>query len=138
MATFIDDGLFARHVRRMRTVYQGRHETIVAVLGRNLDDELALIPSSMGLHVSALARTASVDQIASLVRAASRAGIECLPLSLFSGGDKPRAGLLLGYGAIDADQIEPGLNRLKGFFAALDEPDRDRRPVQLASTEVRD
>jgi GntR family transcriptional regulator/MocR family aminotransferase len=119
LATFIDDGLFARHVRRMRTVYQGRYERIIDVLGRTLEDDLAIVPSSVGLHVSALARSASVDQIATLVRVASRAGVECFPLSLFSAGDDPRAGLVLGYGAIDADQIEPGLDRLKACFAAM-------------------
>jgi len=127
LATFIDDGLFARHVRRMRTVYQGRHEKIIEVLGRTFEDELAIIPSSVGLHVSALARTASVDQIATLVRVASGAGVECFPLSLFSAGNNPRAGLLLGYGAIDTDQIEPGLNRLKSCFAAMDAPQSRRR-----------
>ncbi|MEA2526306.1 MAG: hypothetical protein QOF73_3533 [Thermomicrobiales bacterium] len=50
----------------------------------------------------------------------SEAGVECLPLSLFSAGDNPRAGLVLGVGAIDTDQIEPGLNRLKGCFAEID------------------
>jgi GntR family transcriptional regulator/MocR family aminotransferase len=127
MATFIGDGLFARHVRRMRTVYQGRHEKVIKVLERNFVDELAIVPSSVGLHVSALARRASVDQIATLVRVASEAGVECFPLSLFSAGDNPRAGLVLGYGAIDTDQIEPGLNRLKGCFGAMDEPGRGRR-----------
>jgi len=52
---------------------------------------------------------------------ASQAGVECFPLALFSAGDSQRAGLLLGYGAIDTDQIEPGLNRLKGCSAAMDE-----------------
>jgi GntR family transcriptional regulator/MocR family aminotransferase len=127
LATFIDDGLFARHVRRMRTVYQERFERVVEVLERTFTDELAIIPSSVGLHVSALARTASVDQIARLVRTASAAGVACLPLSLFSAGENPRAGLLLGYGAIDPDRIEPGLNRLKGCFAAMNERGRDRR-----------
>jgi GntR family transcriptional regulator/MocR family aminotransferase len=120
LATFIDDGQFARHVRRMRTVYQGRYETITEVLVRDFEDELAIVPSSVGLHVSAIARTASQDQIATLVRVASRAGVECFPLALFSAGDNPRAGLLLGYGAIDADRIEPGLRRLKGCFAGID------------------
>jgi GntR family transcriptional regulator/MocR family aminotransferase len=125
LATFIDDGLFARHVRRMRTVYQGRYEKVIEILARKFVDDLAIIPSSVGLHVSAIARTASVDQIATLVRVASGAGLECFPLSLFSAGNNPRAGLVLGYGAIDSDQIEPGLNRLKGCFAAMGESGRD-------------
>jgi GntR family transcriptional regulator/MocR family aminotransferase len=119
LATFIDNGLFARHVRRMRTVYQGRYEKVIEVLERTFVDELAVIPSSVGLHVSALARTASMDEIATLVRVASKAGVECFPLSLFSAGDDPRPGLLLGYGAIETDQIEPGLNRLKSCFAVM-------------------
>jgi GntR family transcriptional regulator/MocR family aminotransferase len=127
LATFIDDGLFARYVRRMRTVYQGRHQKMIEVLLRDFGDALAIIPSSVGLHVSALARRASVDEVATLVRVASGAGVECFPLSLFSAGSNPRAGLLLGYGAIDTDQIEPGLNRLKGCFGAIDELGRGRR-----------
>ncbi len=116
LARFIDNGLFARHVRRMRAVYRGRHELIVQTLERTFSEELAVVPSSVGLHVSALARTASIDEIAAVVRRASAVGVECYPLSWFAFGDHARAGLLLGYGAIAVDQIDEGLRRLKRSF----------------------
>lgn len=117
LASFIDRGWFARHVRRMRAVYRTRHELIRETLARTMPDELRVIPSSVGLHLAATARSASVDRILAALRRASAAGVECMPLSLFAAGDRPRAGVVLGYGAISADQIGEGLRRLRVSFA---------------------
>jgi GntR family transcriptional regulator/MocR family aminotransferase len=116
MASFIDSGLFARHVRRMRSIYHARHERITAIVERDFADELRIVPSSVGLHLAVLARSATVDDITAVVRRASAAGVECHPLSMFSAGDSPRVGLALGYGAIEADRIEEGLARLRRGF----------------------
>jgi GntR family transcriptional regulator/MocR family aminotransferase len=116
LAQFIDQGLFARHVRRMRAVYRTRHEKIVGTLTREFADELEVIRSSVGMHVSAIARSASVDQIAGVVRRASAAGVETHPLSLFTAGP-PRAGLVIGYGGIATERIDEGLQRLRSCFA---------------------
>jgi GntR family transcriptional regulator/MocR family aminotransferase len=117
MAGFIDSGLFARHVRRMRAVYHARHERIVAILARDFVDDLRVVPSSIGLHLSALAPAATVEGIGAAVRRASAAGVECQPLSMFAAGTQPLAGLTLGYGAIELDAIEEGLARLRRSFA---------------------
>jgi GntR family transcriptional regulator/MocR family aminotransferase len=118
LASFIESGMFARHVRRMRKVYYARHELVTRVLKRSFARDLRLVPSSVGLHVSAVASLASVDEIAAIVRRASAIGVECQPLSMFAVGDSPRAGLVLGYGAIDTAGIEVGLDRLRGCFGS--------------------
>jgi GntR family transcriptional regulator/MocR family aminotransferase len=117
LASFIDGGGFARHVRRMRAIYRARHELIVATIQRLLDDELSIVPSSVGLHIGTLARRASVARIDGVVRAASEAGVECHPLAMFAAGGEPRAGLILGYGSIRSDRIEEGIARLRRAFA---------------------
>ena len=116
LAQFMDDGGFARHVRRMNRVYEARHQLVVSTLVRDFADQLEIIPSDAGLHVSALARNASPDEMAVVVRRASEAGIEVLELSRHWLEGTGRAGLALGYGAIPTDDIEAGLSRLRECF----------------------
>jgi GntR family transcriptional regulator/MocR family aminotransferase len=118
MATFIDRGLFARHVRRMRAVYTARHRRIVEVLARDFADELEVIPSSVGLHLAAFARSASVDRVRSIVGRATASGVACFPLSLFAAGERQLAGVAIGYGGIGLDDIDEALRRLRRAFIA--------------------
>jgi GntR family transcriptional regulator/MocR family aminotransferase len=118
MARFIADGLFARHVRRMRTTYEARQGQIIDILAHEFADHLHVVPSSVGLHLAALAREASVPEMDAIVKRASAIGVACLPLSMFAAGETARAGLVIGYGAIAAPQIGDGLARLRGCFDA--------------------
>jgi GntR family transcriptional regulator/MocR family aminotransferase len=116
MAGFIEEGLFARHVRRMRVAYEARHRLVIDVLASLFADELSVVSSSVGLHVAALARKKSVGRIAAVARQASALGVECLPLAMCAVGDARQSGLLLGYGAIAREQIEKGLAVLRKAF----------------------
>jgi hypothetical protein len=82
LARFIDDGGFARHIRKMRGVYRIRHEMVTNALTGELADHLEVLPSACGLHVAALARTASTDEIGAVVRRASHAGVAVQELSM--------------------------------------------------------
>jgi GntR family transcriptional regulator/MocR family aminotransferase len=112
LATFIDQGSFARHVRKMRTVYRGRHERILHFLSKNLSPHFSVIPSAAGLHISAFARTFSVAQIDELVQRVAGDGVAVQPLSMFRVSDRAMSGLVLGYGAIPASQVDAGLRIL--------------------------
>jgi GntR family transcriptional regulator / MocR family aminotransferase len=116
LARFIDDGGFARHIRRMGAVYRVRHEMVTNTLITEFADHLELVPSSAGLHVSALARTSSAEKLGAIVRRASEAGVEVQQLARFAVGAPGRAGLVLGYGAIPTAHIEEGLRRLRECF----------------------
>lgn len=116
MADFIAEGHFARHVRRMRIVYEIRHRLINNILGSKFADELQMIPAAAGLHISAPARDASIERLEAIVRSASRLGVECQTLSMYSHGLPGRAGLVLGYGAIATGRIDAGLLRLRRCF----------------------
>jgi GntR family transcriptional regulator/MocR family aminotransferase len=116
LARFIDDGTFARHLRGVNAVYRDRHEMLTSLLARDFADQLELVPSTTGLHVAALARTASVEDIATVAARAADAGVAVQDLSSFAVGDTARAGVVLGYGAISTGQIEEGLRRLRRCF----------------------
>jgi GntR family transcriptional regulator/MocR family aminotransferase len=109
LAEFIDEGGFARHIRKMRCEYEARHHLIGEILRRDFGDVLTPIASSAGLHVSAL----SEFDTRLLVRAARRAGVSLYSLAGFAVGDAAPSGLVFGYGAIPTTRIEPGLQRLR-------------------------
>jgi GntR family transcriptional regulator/MocR family aminotransferase len=116
LARFIDDGVFARHIRRVSSTYRERHEILTDTIERNFADHLQLIPSTTGLHVAAYARTASVDRIDAIASRAFDHDVAIQRLSTFSVEGKPHAGVVLGYGAIGTTQMAEGLRRLRKCF----------------------
>ena len=116
LARFIDDGAFARHVRRMTAVYRARHEMLADALSRDFADVLELVPSTTGLHLTTLAPRMSADRITAVARRAGQCGVAVQRLSMFAVTATPRAGLVLGYGAIPTAQIEEGLRLLRACF----------------------
>ncbi|HKE48362.1 MAG TPA: PLP-dependent aminotransferase family protein, partial [Rhodanobacteraceae bacterium] len=91
LAAFIAEGHMARHVRRMRTVYAGRRNALLASLKRDFARWLEPIPSIAGLHLSAYAG-ASVD-VAALVDAARRNDVGVTSLRSFYTGAPARQGI---------------------------------------------
>lgn len=108
LARFIDDGLLARHIRRMRQEYAARHERITTALTQDFPARLDVVPSSAGLHVTAYA----TGDLAELVGRARASGVALHTLSEVAMSPSVRPGLVFGYGAIAAPDIGPALRRL--------------------------
>jgi GntR family transcriptional regulator / MocR family aminotransferase len=107
LARFVDEGLFARHIRRATKVYAERHERITSTVDRVFAGRLRVVPSAAGLHLCALA-DADLEPIAAR---ASAAGVAVQTLSDLCGGS-PSPGLVLGYGSILVERIDDGLAAL--------------------------
>lgn len=114
-AAFIDDGLLAQHVRRMRRVYTERHRLVCELLARDFGDVLTVLPSPGGLHVAARLGRRRGGDLAIAERAAER-GIAILTLSRHYVTSRPRPGFLFGYGAIPTARIAAGLAALRRAF----------------------
>jgi GntR family transcriptional regulator/MocR family aminotransferase len=112
----IEEGEFARHIRKANKVYHERHEMLANAIIRDFSDHLELIPSSTGLHLAARARAASVERMTSVARLAMDVGVAFQRLSPTAVGDAAQAGVVLGYGAIATGQIQEGLHRLRTCF----------------------
>jgi GntR family transcriptional regulator/MocR family aminotransferase len=111
LATFIDEGGFARHIRRMRRVYEQRHHLIRTVLLDDFADVLQPIDSLAGLHLAARLPAARDDR--AITRAAQERDVGLGALSRCAVEQRSQQGLLFGYGAIPTDRIEAGLARLR-------------------------
>jgi GntR family transcriptional regulator/MocR family aminotransferase len=86
LARFIDEGYLARHVRKMRQVYQVRHRLLSTGLRDLLGDRLEVLPSAAGLHLTALAPGMSCADIDAALHRAEAAGAELQPLSMYDVG----------------------------------------------------
>jgi GntR family transcriptional regulator/MocR family aminotransferase len=115
LAEFIDEGLLARHIRKMRRVYQARHERIAELIARDFAGVLTSIPAGAGLHLSAW--TAPGLDAREIVRQARARGVGLAPLSRFQMGSGPD-GLAFGHGAISLERLDEALHRLRKVIEA--------------------
>jgi GntR family transcriptional regulator/MocR family aminotransferase len=113
LADFIQEGWYARHVRRMRREYETRHSAVVKGLDTHFRTIMKVAPSAVGLHICAFATQLSPSDVHSAVTRAIDVGVD--ELARYSVG-QPVSGLLFGYGAIPAARIDEGLRRLKDSF----------------------
>ncbi|WP_322047328.1 PLP-dependent aminotransferase family protein [Paraburkholderia sp. J67] len=117
MADFIDSGLFARHLRRMRSLYSRRRESLKAALARDLGACLAVRDSPGGMHLSAEILSGQRDvEVASV---AAEHGLLLQPLSTYRvGSGKMYNGFVLGYSGLNEDRIN---SATKVFASAMKE-----------------
>jgi GntR family transcriptional regulator/MocR family aminotransferase len=113
LSAFIETGLLARHLRRMRRAYAARHERILRVLERDFADWIELWPSLTGMHVAGTLRRGGVRLEAALARCALAKGVRFDRLSWYSAARPRAAGVVIGYGAIREARIDEGLRRLR-------------------------
>ena len=106
LAAFIEDGTFARHVRRLVKVYGERRERLLTAVARELKGRVRVVPSFAGLHVTML----FADRAQSAARALEE-GIRIQPLAPYW-QKRSLAGIALGYGLIPASRIDEGVRRL--------------------------
>lgn len=105
LATFISEGHFAAHIRRMRLVYARRRTMLVNLIERRLGKEwLHPYGSDAGLHVTLVLPKDIDDRL--VVAAAHRNQILTRPLSSYYAGDDVDCnGLLLGYACVSDDEM---------------------------------
>jgi GntR family transcriptional regulator / MocR family aminotransferase len=102
----------------MREAYRVRREIVMETLTCQFADYLQVVPSIAGLHITALSRTASAEDMKIIIEKASEAGVEVQELAPLTVAPSGRAGILLGYGAIATANIKEGLRRLRSCFSA--------------------
>jgi GntR family transcriptional regulator/MocR family aminotransferase len=108
LAAFIRDGHLARHVRRMHRLYGGRRARLLEGL-RGLDEWFEPVPGEAGLHLAVRVRREGAARTLALAARHLPGAVDVATLSL-----RPRAPMLaIGYGAIDADAIDPALESLR-------------------------
>jgi GntR family transcriptional regulator / MocR family aminotransferase len=115
LADFIEQGHFARHIRRMRMHYGELRRTLATNLGETFGDTLKLLGDEAGMHLTVLLENRSNDE-----RAARRAveyGLSLWPLSRLYQRN-PRQGFILGFGGTTTTEIPPAVRKLSHLLAS--------------------
>jgi GntR family transcriptional regulator/MocR family aminotransferase len=110
VAAFIAEGHLARHVRKMRRVYQQRRQLLMQLLNQDFSKWLEPIPSHYGMHISAAART-ELD-LERAVEKLARNHIQLHTFSRYYLGPPTRQGLIFGLGATQPTGLRRALSAL--------------------------
>jgi GntR family transcriptional regulator/MocR family aminotransferase len=113
-ADFMNEGHFARHIRRMRSLYRARQDELVSLAHEHLSDLAVVAASPTGMHLVAWLRSDLDDRRVS--RLAHEAGIEAAPLSTYCVNSRHPPALLLGYAAVNEQAIGVAVRRLSAVL----------------------
>jgi GntR family transcriptional regulator / MocR family aminotransferase len=117
LASFIEEGHLARHVRRMRGLYAPRRQAVIETLQNCGDGWLQIIPSTTGLHLSArLTGPVTLDRIAA---AAVEAGVVIERLDRYAAVAGCGEAVGFGYGLHEPEAISDSIRRIASGVAAM-------------------
>lgn len=117
LATMLESGAYDSHVRRVRRRNGERRQTLLDALHRRFGERIRIEGAAAGLHVVVWFRDLPQASEAALIEAARTRGVGIYPVSaLFDQGRPARradgVGLIMGYAALEARQIERGCQLL--------------------------
>lgn len=94
VTAFLNEGHFARHLKKMRSLYSRRRQWLVDALHQQFGERLQINAQAGGMHLVAGLREGDDVKLAQRARAA---GIAIEPLSQWYLKATPRQGLVLGF-----------------------------------------
>jgi GntR family transcriptional regulator/MocR family aminotransferase len=111
LAEFISEGHFARHVRRMRTLYESRQRALLEECRKQLGGLLEVERADAGMHLVGWLPD-GVSDVEMSKKGAER-GLKLSPVSGYYQTKPARGGFVLGYTAFDERQIRDGVRVIK-------------------------
>jgi GntR family transcriptional regulator / MocR family aminotransferase len=132
VAEFIEEGHFATHIRRMRRIYEERHEALYEAAQRELGGLLDVVRTDSGLHTIGYL-PGHLSEIA-VARAAEARHIVVSPIARFSIEPTAVNGLVLGFGGVKPPEIRSGVAVLREALQGLVKPPHAARD-RLSATE---
>jgi GntR family transcriptional regulator / MocR family aminotransferase len=115
LTDFMNEGHFARHIRKMRYLYSQRRTALVNSVRKEFGDELEIHGAEAGMHMTVTLPHGFHD--VEIAKRAAAARIWLWPLSPSYLGKKKRQGLVLGFGSAPAEQIPGAVRRLHTAFS---------------------
>ncbi|MBU5612844.1 MocR-like pyridoxine biosynthesis transcription factor PdxR [Geomonas azotofigens] len=112
MARFMAEGHWDRHIRRMRIVYQKKHDTMLKAIEQHFGARATVIGAGAGLHMVLELRESSRGESA-IISEAAACGTYLFPFSATCAGGAPdTTRLMLGFGGMTAADIGEGIRLL--------------------------
>jgi GntR family transcriptional regulator/MocR family aminotransferase len=113
LADFINEGHLERHLRRMRTLYGARRQTLVRAFETYFGDRVTILGGNAGMHLMIRLRSGlDDDEIERRARASGVGLVSARPYYLC--GERPNnvGEFVLGYAGLSERRIREGVRRL--------------------------
>lgn len=117
VATFIEEGHFASHIRRMRKLYSERQEVLLDCAGRHFGGLLDVKRSESGIQTVGILADGLDEQ--DVTEAAAARGIIAAPIRRFCLEPVAMKGLALGFSACPPRDIKAGVSILAEVLEQL-------------------
>jgi len=114
LTDFINEGHFARHIRRMRVLYRERRTALVESSGKELGSMVEVLGSEAGMHLTVMLRNESSDL--EIAERASRQNLLIWPLSTVYLSKPSRSGFILGFGSTAIEEIPRAVVKLRNLL----------------------
>jgi GntR family transcriptional regulator / MocR family aminotransferase len=109
LAAFIDEGWFARHVKRTTSVYARRRAMLLEAIEREFGRDVTASGGDAGMHLVLWLHRLKPEHVGPLLVSAREHGVGVYSVSSFYERPPERAGLVLGYGTIPEARIAEGI-----------------------------
>ncbi|MFD1953285.1 PLP-dependent aminotransferase family protein [Paenibacillus thailandensis] len=108
---FMKEGYFDRHIRRMRRLYQLKHQAVLRAVRRHMGERVEAADYNAGLHMILLVKDRDYGELEKL---AAHNGVRIYsPLKHWAEPDPSvRSSVMLGFGGVKEQDIEPGIRLL--------------------------
>lgn len=110
LATFIAEGHYARHVRRVRKACHERQQTILNAIQRFLPAVMRAEPSDSGIHIVCWLSPEIEESY--MIAQCRKAGLGAQPLSRYCQTKPVKPAILLGFAAHSPAEIVAGIEKL--------------------------
>lgn len=110
---FMQSGHFERHMRKMRNVYNKKHDVLLQAIKESFSDAVTIIGAGSGLHILLEIKNGMSEE--QLIHSARQRGVKVYPTSIYALGreDCKVPTVLLGFGGLSEEQILLGVKQLK-------------------------
>jgi GntR family transcriptional regulator / MocR family aminotransferase len=110
LADFINEGYLERHLRRMRTLYDRRRQTLSRSLKQHFGDRVTILGENAGMHLMARLETGRTDE--EVLRRAREAGVGIISARIYYLTDARAGEFVFGYANVSERKIQEGVRRL--------------------------
>ena len=110
LAEFIESGCLERHIRKMRSIYDKRRQTLVKSLKKHFGKRAKILGEKAGIHLMVSFNTNLSDE--AIIQRAAKAGVAMMSANPHYLATHPTGEFIFGYGDLTETQLQQGIRRL--------------------------
>lgn len=119
MALFMQSGEFERHIRRMRKLYQRKHQALLRSIEQFMGTQVEVVGEKSGLHILLKLKGITASE---LIESVLKKGVKAYSPASFWLHPPPQSDsyIMLGFGGLSIEEIENGIRLLAGCLPGVE------------------